>query len=64
MTDSGNPGRDHVDLNRDRRTDSALAERFEAFADLECAPAGSGMSVDSPTYALLARSAHGRWVQW
>ncbi|MDE0419515.1 MAG: DUF2332 domain-containing protein [Gammaproteobacteria bacterium] len=55
MTDSGNPGRDHVDLNRGRRTDSALAERFEAFADLECAPAGSGMSVDSPTYALLAR---------
>ena len=55
MTDSGNPGRDHVDLNQGRRTDSALAERFEAFADLECAPAGSGMSVDSPTYALLAR---------
>ena len=55
MTDSGNPGRDHVDLNRSRRTDSALAERFEAFADLECAPAVSGMSVHSPTYAVLAR---------
>ena len=49
------PGGDHVDLNRRRRTDSALAARFRAFADLECAPAGSGMSVDSPTYALLAR---------
>ena len=55
VTDDGNPGRDHVDLNRERRTDSALAQRFEAFADLECAPAGSGMSVHSPTYALLAR---------
>ena len=48
-------GGDHVDLNHGRRTDSALAARFRAFADLECAPAGSGLSVDSPTYALLAR---------
>ena len=49
------PGGDHVDLNQSRRTDLALAARFDAFADLECAPAGSGMSVNSPTYALLAR---------
>ena len=49
------PGRDHVDLNLSRRTDRALAARFDAFADLECAPSGSGMSVNSPTYALLAR---------
>lgn len=49
------PGGDHVDLNPQRRTDSNLAARFRAFADLECAPAGSGRSVDSPTYALLAR---------
>lgn len=54
-TDNGNPGRDHVDLNRQRRTNAALAARFNAFADLECAPGGSGMSVDSPTYALLSR---------
>ena len=52
---TANPGRDHVDLNRDGRSDSALAVRFEAFADLECAAAGSGMSVHSPTCALLAR---------
>lgn len=49
------PGGDHVDLNQRLRTDSALAARFRAFADLECAPAGSGMSVNSPTYAFLSR---------
>ena len=53
--DSGHPGHGHVDLNRDARTDGALATRFNGFADLECAPRGSGMSVDSPTYGLLAR---------
>lgn len=52
---NGHPGGDHVDLNRDARTDGALAARFNGFADLECAPRGSGMSVDSPTYARLAR---------
>ena len=51
----GIPGRDHVDLNRTRRSDRALAARFTAFADLECAAAGSGMSVNSPTYAMLSR---------
>ena len=50
----GHSGGDHVDLNREARTDRALAERFNAFVDLECAPKG-GMSVVSPTYALLAR---------
>ena len=56
------PGGDHVDLNPRRRTDSALAARFRGFADLECAPAGSGMSVNSPTYACLSRhvAARGR----
>ncbi|MXY58293.1 MAG: DUF2332 domain-containing protein [Gammaproteobacteria bacterium] len=54
-TDAGIPGRGHVDLNRQRRTDSALAARFIAFADLECAPGGSGMSVNSPTYAVISR---------
>lgn len=49
------PSGDHVDLNQRSRTDSALAARFRSFADLECAPAGSGMSVDSPTYACLSR---------
>ena len=51
----GIPGRDHVDLNRARRTDRALAARFNAFADLECAATGSGMSVNSPTYVMLSR---------
>lgn len=51
----GMPGPDDVDQSRQRRTDAALARRFEAFADLECAASGSGMSVDSPTYALLSR---------
>ena len=55
LADDGNPGGDHVDLNRERRTDFALAARFNAFADLECAPTGSGMSVNSPTYAILSR---------
>lgn len=50
------PGPDDVDQNRLKRTDSALAHRFEAFAELECAASGSGMSVDSPTYAVLSRS--------
>lgn len=50
------PGPDDVDQNRLKRTDAALAHRFEAFAELECAPSGSGMSVDSPTYAVLSRS--------
>ncbi|MCY4059377.1 MAG: DUF2332 domain-containing protein [Gammaproteobacteria bacterium] len=54
-TDDGIPGRGHVDLNRERRTDAALAARFNAFADLECAPGGSGMSVNSPTYAVVSR---------
>ncbi|MDE0193287.1 MAG: DUF2332 family protein, partial [Gammaproteobacteria bacterium] len=54
-TDDGIPGRGHVDLNRERRTDAALASRFNAFADLECAPGGSGMSVNSPTYAVVSR---------
>ncbi|MDE0008831.1 MAG: DUF2332 family protein, partial [Gammaproteobacteria bacterium] len=49
------PGPDDVDQNRLKRTDAALAHRFEAFAELECAPSGSGMSVDSPTYAVLSR---------
>ena len=45
---------DHVDLTRDARTDFALAERFNVFADVECAP-NEGMGVVSPTYALLSR---------
>ena len=52
---TGMPGPDDVDQNRLQRTDAALAHRFEAFADLECAASGSGMSVDSPTYAALSR---------
>lgn len=51
----GMPGPDDVDLNRRQRTDAALARRFEEFADFECAASGSGMSVDSPTYAALSR---------
>ena len=51
----GMPGPDDVDQNRLKRTDAALAHRFEAFAELECAASGSGMSVDSPTYAALSR---------
>lgn len=53
---TGMPGPDDVDQNRLKRTDTALAQRFEAFAELECAASGSGMSVDSPTYAVLSRS--------
>lgn len=52
-TDDGIPGRSHVDLNRQRRTDSALAARFNAFADLECAPGGSGMSDERWLEALI-----------
>ena len=52
---AGMPGPDDVDQNRQRRTDTALARRFEAFAEVECAASGSGMSVDSPTYAVLSR---------
>ena len=44
-----------MDHNPFARTDSALARRFEEFAELECAASGSGMSVDSPTYAVLSR---------
>ena len=51
----GMPGPDDVDQNRQQRTDGALARRFEEFAEVECAASGSGMSVDSPTYALLSR---------
>ena len=43
----GMPHSAHVDQSRQRRTDPALARRFEAFAELECAASGSGMSVDS-----------------
>lgn len=53
---AGMPGPDDVDQNRLVRTDAALARRFEAFAELECAASGHGMSVDSPTYAVLSRS--------
>ena len=49
------PGPDGVDRNRQQRTDAALARRFEEFAEVECAASGSGMSVDSPTYAVLSR---------
>jgi len=49
------PGPNDVDLNPQRRTEAALARRFEEFADFECAASGSGMSVDSPTYAVLSR---------
>ena len=49
------PGSDDVDQNRQQRTDAALARRFEEFAEVECAASGSGMSVDSPTYAVLSR---------
>jgi len=52
---AGMPGPDDVGQSRPRRTDIALARRFEAFADFECAATGSGMSVDSPTYAALSR---------
>ena len=52
---SGMPGPEDVDQNRQRRTDAALARRFEEFAEVECAASGSGMSVDSPTYAVLSR---------
>ena len=52
---AGMPGPDDVDQNRQQRTDAALARRFEEFADIECAASGSGMSVDSPTYAVLSR---------
>lgn len=52
---AGLPGPDDVDQNRLKRTDAALARRFEEFATLECAASGSGMSVDSPTYAVLSR---------
>ena len=52
---SGMPGPDDVDQNRLKRTDAALARRFVEFADLECAASGSGMSVNSPTYAALSR---------
>ena len=48
-------GTDHVDLSPGRRTNSTLADRFNVFAAIECAPTGSGMSVDSPTYAALSR---------
>lgn len=46
---------DPVDLDPSRRTDAALAARFDTFARVEAAAAGSGMAVDSPTYAILAR---------
>ena len=52
---AGLPGPDDVDQNRLKRTDAALAHRFEEFATFECAASGSGMSVDSPTYAVLSR---------
>ena len=52
---TGMPGPDDVDQNRLKRTDAALARRFVEFATLECAASGSGMSVDSPTYAVLSR---------
>ena len=52
---TGIPGPDDVDQNRLERTDAALARRFEEFAELECAASGSGMSVDSPTYAVLSQ---------
>ena len=52
---AGMPGPDDVDQNRQQRTDAALARRFEEFADVECAASGSGMSVNSPTYAVLSR---------
>ena len=51
----GIPGSDDVGQRGQRRTDAALSRRFEAFADLECAATGFGMSVDSPTYAALSR---------
>lgn len=53
---TGLPGPDDVDQNRLKRTDAALARRFEEFATLECAASGSGMSVDSPTYAVISRT--------
>ncbi|MCY4011600.1 MAG: DUF2332 domain-containing protein [Gammaproteobacteria bacterium] len=49
------PGPDDVDQNQLKRSDAALARRFEEFAEFECAASGSGMSVDSPTYAVLSR---------
>ena len=52
---AGMPGPDDVDQNRLKRTDAALARRFDEFAELECAASGSGMSVDSRTYAVLSR---------
>ena len=49
-----NPQGNHADLNREVRTDLALAERFKVFADVGCGP-NEGMGVVSATYALLAR---------
>ena len=54
QVDSGQGGGGHVDLDRDARTDLALAKRFNAFVELECVP-NDGMGAVSPTYALLSR---------
>lgn len=44
-----------VDLNLEDRTERTLADRFESFARVECGTTDSGLTVGSPTYALLSR---------
>ena len=44
-----------VELDITHRTDDVLAARFDSFANVECAPSGSGESSNSPAYAMLSR---------